>query len=151
MVLHKHNKHNNGNHSNHHASNNNSTTNSTSNHLNNNNHINNNANNVNQAFSTRAVSGIMLSSKFYIWRPFTRLSHSECCLAGKRRVSYCPKWFRHLYFSTRKLELTWVSCKRNASLIVRGKKIGPLFNSSEYLFMTARFYKRLFARSRRSR
>ncbi|XP_011053921.1 PREDICTED: serine/threonine-protein kinase 24-like isoform X2 [Acromyrmex echinatior] len=54
MVLHKHNKHNNGNHSNHHASNNNSTTNSTSNHLNNNNHINNNVNNVNQAFNTRA-------------------------------------------------------------------------------------------------
>jgi len=69
MVLHKHGKHNNGNQPNHHASNNN-TTNSTGNNLNNN-HINNNVNvNVNQAFSTRAVSEIALVSPTHPSSPF---------------------------------------------------------------------------------
>ncbi|TGZ46617.1 hypothetical protein DBV15_04043 [Temnothorax longispinosus] len=72
MVLHKHNKHNNGNHSNHHASNNNSTTNSTSNHLNNNNHINNNVNNVNQAYSTRAIPTVIFNEKVETCLSFTK-------------------------------------------------------------------------------
>lgn len=149
MVLHKHNKHNNGNHSNHHASNNNSTTNSTSNHLNNNNHINNNVNNVNQTFSTRAVSEIVLSLKFY----------SRCLFDFLIEIiahSYTKRIFRIVRNNSdticnfqREIAI-YLSFMKKECKSYRLRQKDRLFNSIRYFFMTARFCKRLFARSRRS-